>query len=88
MNMPVMKHPIRFGICLLLVMQFSGIAAARDTRQNQPIADAMKTSTALAFTDVKFYFGDQPHPPIKRRIGAYTTRRTTNAFGKSDFESC
>ena len=86
--MNIIKNPIRFGVCFMLVMQFPGIAAARDTKQHQPIADAMETVTAQAFTNVKFYFGDQPHPPIKRLIGTYTTKRTTNGFGKTDAKSC
>jgi hypothetical protein len=48
----------------------------------------MSTTTAEAFADVKFFFGDQPHPTIARNIGTFTSKKTTNAFGKSDKESC
>ncbi len=85
------KHFIRIGAGVLLAMsviQFSGTAMARDSAQLQPIAEAMATATAKSLADVKFYFGDQPHPEIKRHIGTYTSKRTTNAFGKSDYNSC
>ena len=70
------------------MIQFPDLVSARDTTQNQPIMDAMETATAKSFTGVKFYFGDQSYPAVKRSIGTYTAKRTTNAFGKSDYESC
>ena len=76
------------ALLVVIVMQYPGIVMARDSTQNQSIAEAMETATAKSFTDVQFYFGDQPHPEIERHIGAYTSRKTTNAFGKSDHESC
>ena len=89
--MNINKQSIRFGASILLVIiavQSPGTAIARDTVQNYPIIDAMETATAKSFTDVKFYFGEQPHPAVKRLIGTYPTKRTTNAFGKSDAKAC
>lgn len=63
-------------------------AIARDDTRKFPIVDPMNTSTATSLTGVKFYFGDQPHPAVARNIGMYSTRRTTNAFGKSEKEAC
>ncbi len=76
------------AISMAMLMQFSGVALARDTTLNQPIIDAMETATAKSFTGVDFYFGDQPYPEQQHFFGNYTTKRTTNAFGKSDYDSC
>ena len=89
--MNITKQSIRFGASILLVMlvvQSPATALARDNVQNYPVIDAMETATAKSFIGVKFYFGDQPHPAVKRLIGTYPTKRTTNAFGKSDYKSC
>lgn len=65
-----------------------GEAQARDDSSRLPIAQPMATDTAQDLSAVRFFFGDQPHPAVSRTIGTYTTRRTTNAFGKSDQEAC
>lgn len=75
-------------LTLVMLLQFSNAVSARDTTQDQPIADAMETATAKSFTGVTFYFGDQSYPGVKRTIGSYTAKRLTNAFGKSDYNSC
>ena len=89
--MNITKQSIRFGASILLLIiaiQYPATALARDDVHNFPIIDAMETATAKSFIGVKFYFGDQPHPAVKRLIGTYPTKRTTNAFGKSDYKSC
>ncbi len=89
--MKINELSIRFGASILLVMlvaQSPGTAMARDNVQNHSIIDAMETATAISLTGVKFYFGDQSHPAVKRLIGTYPTKRTTNAFGKSDHKAC
>lgn len=72
----------------LLVSAVSSVAQARDTTHRYPVSDPMATSTAKELENVRFYFGDQQHPPVSRTIGVYTTRRTTNAFMKADKEAC
>ena len=79
--------------CLLLSLIvvaacFSSTTFARDTVVRQSIESAMQTSTAMSFTGVQFFFGDQAHGEVKERMGTVSSRRTTNAFGKSDRESC
>jgi hypothetical protein len=89
--MKICGHLFRTVTALLmgmLAIQYSGISVARDSTQNHSINDAMETATAKSFSDVKFFFGDQPHPEPNRHIGSYNSKRTTNAFGKSDYESC
>lgn len=66
----------------------SNTLMARDTTTTFLIADAMQTDIVKSLTGVDFFFGDQPHPEIKRSIGVYTTKRTTNAFAKSDANAC
>ena len=75
-------------IPIVAITQFPGTVDARDDASKQPIADAMATETAQAFTGVKFYFGDQPYGEAKRKIGNFTSKKTTNAFGKSDYDAC
>ncbi len=66
----------------------SSTASARDTEVRFSIDSAMQTSTARSFTGVQFFFGDETHPEVMDRLGTYESRRTTNAFAKSDLESC
>lgn len=64
------------------------VSFARDAAQEHSIQAAMDTSTAQSFNGVRFFFGKGNHPAVKRTIGTYSSRRSTNAFGKSDMESC
>lgn len=82
-----MKSRYIIGIALAALMVFN-TAQARDSVHRFAVAEPMATSTAEEFTNVRFYFGDQPHPTVARTIGEFTTRRTTNAFTKSDKEAC
>lgn len=75
-------------ITIMAMAQLAGVAQARDSSQQQSIAEAMSTATAQSYTGVAFYFGDQSHAEPKRFIGTYTSKKTTNAFGKSDYEAC
>lgn len=94
--MKAIEQPSRFSFGALLVMalpvvfamQHPGIAMARDNVQHHPIAEAMETATAKSFTGVSFYFHGQQHSPVKKHIGTYTARRTTNAFGKAGYAAC
>ena len=85
------KRSIAFitgALLSMFMMLLSATAFGRDNVQQHSIAEAMETDTAKSFSSVQFYFGNQPHPDIKRRLGSYTTKRTTNAFGKGDYKSC
>ncbi len=73
---------------IMAMAQIAGLAQARDSSQQQSITDAMNTATAQSYTGVEFYFGDQSHAKPKRHIGTFTSKKTTNAFGKSDYEAC
>lgn len=82
---------LKFGIILsMLLLGFvvTTGANARDERLRFPIADPMATTTAEGFTGVKFYFGESRHPAVQRSWGTFSSRKTTNAFGKSDKAAC
>ncbi|MGH7796387.1 MAG: excinuclease ATPase subunit [Candidatus Binatia bacterium] len=63
---------------------------ARDTKYLLPIAAAMEVKDATEKLDgsIKFYFGDQPTPPIATKLGSDVSNRKTNSFGKSDENAC
>ena len=75
-------------VAIIAMIQIPGLAEARDTSLQLSISDAMNTDTAKSFTGVEFYFGDQTYQEPKRFIGNYTSKKTTNAFGKTDEEAC
>jgi len=72
----------------VLGLAISTVADARDERLRFPIADPMATTTAQQFTGVQFFFGDSRHPAVGRSWGTLSSRKTTNAFGKSDKTAC
>jgi uncharacterized protein YbjQ (UPF0145 family) len=37
---------------------------------------------------IKFFFGNQPTPPVITKLGSDVSNRKTNAFGKSDEKAC
>lgn len=82
-----MKNSTIVGTALLMLLA-AGAVQARDSTHNFPIAEPMSTSTAQGFDGVRFFFGNEPYPAVQRTIGVYTTRRSTNAFMKSDKEAC
>lgn len=73
-----------------LLMFVSSAADARDTIVRVSVEEAMTTEDAKVTLDVgvRFFFGDQKHAEVVRRIGTYTANKKTNAFNKSDQEAC
>lgn len=65
-------------------------AAARDTRHLLSIKDGLETVAAKERlgTKIRFYFGNQSHPAVDRRLGEYVANRKTNAANKSDRDAC
>jgi hypothetical protein len=71
------------------VLVISTAAMARDDVGTYPLADVLgKPEYAQRLEGVKFFFGDQPHPPVERTIGEFQSNKKTNAVGKSDKEAC
>jgi uncharacterized protein YbjQ (UPF0145 family) len=63
---------------------------ARDTKYLLPISAALEIKDAQDKLDgsIKFFFGNQPTPPILAKLGSDVSNRKTNAFGKSDEKAC
>ncbi|MDZ4381292.1 MAG: hypothetical protein U0942_08135 [Parvibaculum sp.] len=55
-----------------------------------PVKPALETPDAKQKLDgsVSFYFGDTPHPPILENYGEVVSNKRTNAFAKSNAETC
>ncbi len=80
---------LRYGLATaMLALAIPTVADARDERLRFPIADPMATTTAEQFTGVRFFFGESRHPSVGRSWGTLSSRKTTNAFGKSDKAAC
>ncbi len=84
---PIRNSLLHLTIFAILIC-YAPSTVARDVVVRQSIDEAMKTLEAQSYTGVQFFFGDQGHGEIKKRFGSYDSRRTTNAFGKTDQESC
>ena len=65
-------------------------SAARDTKYLLPLAAALEVKDAKDKLDgsIKFFFGNQPTPPVLTKLGSDVSNRKTNAFGKSDEKAC
>ena len=74
----------------LLVLFVSFPAQARNTQLMFPYKAAMGNEEAKLKLgdDVKFYFGDQKHPAVGRKIGTWVANKKTNALNKSDERAC
>jgi len=79
-------HPL----VILAVLTSPAGAAARDDRLRFSIEDAVNTPAAKAKLDpkVKLFFGTQTAAPVAKTMGDVAVNRKTNAFGKTDLESC
>ena len=78
------------GLVIVACFLSSSDAKARDTRHMFSIAEALRTLAAEQRIDenVRLIFGNQPHPPVAKKLGTFTSNRKTNAFNKSDKEAC
>lgn len=65
-------------------------ARAADDVLLMPVKPALETPDAKQKLDgsVSFYFGDTPHPPILENYGEVVSNKRTNAFAKSNAETC
>jgi uncharacterized protein YbjQ (UPF0145 family) len=76
--------------CALALLGTIATAQARDTKLMLPLAAAMSANDAqnrLGDT-VKFYFGNQPTPPVRERLALDQTSQKTNSVGKSAETAC
>ena len=80
----------RFICCLLMVIfLFPPTVTARDTVQTFEIAEVVDNPEyAARLTGVRFFFGEQAHPPAIKKFGEFRTNKKTNAFNKTDKFAC
>lgn len=53
----------------------------------QAVMDMPETAAKIDGS-VAFYFGATPYPAVGDNLGEYVTNKKTNAFGKTDADSC
>ena len=85
-----MKKMLPAAALLAVTLAAPLTALAADTMVKLPIAAAMASNDAQARLgdSVKFYFADQPTPPVVTRITTDKTSLRTNGFGKSTEKAC
>ncbi|HCD04815.1 MULTISPECIES: hypothetical protein [unclassified Methylophaga] len=83
-----MKHLLILLTASVLI--FSTQAHSRDTQHMLSIEAAMNSADFKEKLDpnIRFYFGNQPHPEIEKSFGKFVSNKKTNAFGKSDEAAC
>ena len=71
-------------------MALAGFAHSADRTVMVPIKDVLESAEfkEKVGTDVKFYFGNQKAPVIKKVTNDVVTNKKTNAFAKSDESAC
>ena len=84
---------MKAGIFLILMSTLllglsTGQARNETLRFSIESALAHPDAKSLLRDSVSLYFGDQEPPAVEREIGTYTSNKKTNAFNKSDKESC
>lgn len=65
-------------------------ATSRDDRLRFSIHNALASVNAKQKLNngVSFFFGEQAHGKVIKKLGRYSTSQKTNAFGKSDNQAC
>jgi len=65
-------------------------AHSRDTKHMFSIQDAMQSADFQERLDpeIRFFFGNQKHPRVRKSFGNVATNKKTNAFNKSDEDAC
>lgn len=78
-----------FSIMLLVVFSISNNVFAREDKKMYSIDEAFKAlDIESQLKGVKFYFGNQSHPTVAKKMGEFRTNKKTNSFNKSDVEAC
>jgi len=65
-------------------------AFARSDVHDLSVQEAVQSGTGSdkLLSDVRFFMKGQKHPGIAKDMGTYKANRSTNAFNKSDEQSC
>jgi len=81
---------LSLSICTLVISLCATSASARDDIADYSIADALASEQAknILGSEIKFYFGDQPHATVTKNFSEFSTSKKTNGTNKSDKEAC
>lgn len=81
---------IILGFFVIVGVISSSQVFARDSRWFYSIDEALKTRAAKLKldTNIKLYFGNQPHPQIDRSIGEWHVVRRAGGFARTDKNAC
>lgn len=74
----------------VLILGSAVSVQARDDIRDYVVADVLATEKAkeILGEDIRFYFGNQKHPAVSKKLGEIRTNKKTNGVGKSDQEAC
>ena len=75
---------------IAMIVAFAFPAVARDTRHMYSYEESLASDEAKEKLDqgIQFFFGDQKHPEVERKLGTYVANKKTNALNKSDERGC
>lgn len=84
-----MKKIVLAALVAKFVLPATG-AVARDTEHMYSYEEMLGREDAKMKLDqgIRFYFGDEAHPAIERKLGTYVSNKKTNALNKSDDRAC
>lgn len=84
-----MKKIVLAALVATFVLPATG-AVARDTEHMYSYEEMLGREDAKMKLDqgIRFYFGDEAHPAIERKLGTYVSNKKTNALNKSDDRAC
>ena len=77
-------------VLVALIMAFALPAFAKDEKTMYSYKDAMALDDAKLKLDrdIKFYFGEQRHPPVEKKFGSFVSNQKTSSVGKSKEKAC
>jgi len=76
-------------VITILLSVIASVAYARTTLMNLSVERAVRDSEkASKILDVPYYMKGQDHPEVARSLGIFRTKKSTNAYNKSDEAAC
>jgi len=81
---------VRTSLFVIAVILFvAGPAEARNTEHLFNVKDAVEHGTGNAnLKDIPYYFAGQTHPAVAKKIGTWTSNRSSRGVFRSDEASC
>jgi hypothetical protein len=79
------RHLMLAALCATFVTSH---AFARDSVGTYPVDAALASEPGKVTPDIALYFAGQSHPAVAQTFNAIATNKKTNAFAKTDVQSC